>query len=263
MVYAYVAAALVIGLLIGVISLAIYWMARKVTHDINQRTRQLISAYDEILNRKSEELKRLSAQVSEEKAAASRPEAGGGEKTVVVIDDTAVVKVADIMNASNYRENGTDEVYRTIRDGIVENPLDALRKHAPYVFDTAGTKNSVSAVEELLKALDFDTVYELSLLPGEEQLSVLSESLSGEQLAILRGFAEGKDRFSVIDFCDELRSRAYTEQKKPTLFIPKRDESRRFPSGVNVVVDDSICEGFILEADNKLYDYSVRGREIS
>lgn len=36
-----------------------------------------------------------------------------------------------------------------------------------------------------------------------------------------------------------------------------------YPDGVEVIVDPDICEGFQIEFNNTLYDYCIKGRELS
>lgn len=264
MVYAYIGAALAVGLMIGIISLAVLWMAKKVTRDIARKSRQLISSYDTFMEEKSEELHRI--EIAKEKAdtevAAEIPVRA--EEAGQIVGGSDIVKAAEIMNSSVYRESEFDALYKTIRDGFVASPLQALLEHAPYVFEVGNAQVSdKSEAAKLLEKLDFDTAYRLSSLEGTEQVSLLSGVLSETENRILTEYLSGCEKFSIIDFRDYLKSLAQMDRKKPTLYVSKRDRLGRLPEGVDVVYDNDICEGFLLEANNKLYDYSVRGREIS
>ena len=272
MVYAYIGAALVVGILIGIIALAIYWMAARVTRDIERKTRQLVSAYDEILDRKSRQLSHLSTEVgaAEEKYAtlqtkkkAERRSRRKVQRTESENEMPKAVRVSGIIGGADYIDGGAGEIYKTIRNGLTMTPEEALSKHAPYVLDPSVKWPAESVETGLLKKLSFDTVYEISLLSEQEQLALLSEELTGDERKVLEEYMAENMRFNMIDFCDYLVVKAGQEQSVPILHVAERDAGKRYPAGIRVVVDDDICEGFLLEADNKLYDYSVRGREIS
>lgn len=252
MVFGYIGAALAVGILIGVIALAIGWMSKRVTDNINRRTLGLISSYDELLNKKSMELRRLEQNAPVRTAAPSpvvnlKP----AEKT----DDAVIMNYAELMSSSTYLGNDYGSIYKKIRDGFNIRPEDAIAACVTPVYQSG-------PATQLLQELDYDTVYRLSSLSREEQYVLMAENLFGAQRDLLDKFMVGRKSFSSIDFYDFLQIEAVSEPHKATLYVSQRDADKYYPGDVNVVVNDDICEGFQIEADNKLYEYSIKEREI-
>lgn len=262
MVYAYVGAALAVGLLIGVIALAIVWMSRKVTKDIRQRTVSLISSYDALLEKKSEELHR-SEQESEaetETESVRKKEYVSYDKPAVqrissVQDEKIVLNYAEIMNSSTYMGADYGAVYKIIRNGFTSNPEQAIAEHVSYT-------GQQGPATKILNELDYETIYKMSILDRDEQVSLLEESLEGEQKVLFDEFCASHRQFSIIEFYEYLQSVAVTEPRRAVLYVSPRDAGRAYPGSVDVVVDETICEGFQIETDNKIYDYSIKEREI-
>ena len=250
MIYAYIGAALAVGLLIGIIALAIKWMSYRVTRNISRKTVGLISAYDELLEIKSEELQKKTEEVSEDTVTSvAVPEKKDPE------NDRLILNYAELMNSSTYLGADYGTVYKRIREGFSTKPEEAIMKHVRGIPEEG-------PAAQLLKELDYETVYRLSTLGRDRQLEVLGQSLEGSQLKLLESFCDTHKNFSVIEFYDYLKTEAEKEPHKATIYVSGRDACRRYPESVNVVVDEDICEGFRIEADNTIYEYSIKEREM-
>jgi hypothetical protein len=67
-----------------------------------------------------------------------------------------------------------------------------------------------------------------------------------------------------LDFCDFLRLKSVEEPHPITLYVPADMlQYRTFSEGIEVVADEDICDGVQIEADNIIYDFAIKGREIN
>lgn len=259
----YVAAGIVVALLIVFVALSVRMVAQKVSSGIRHRASELLSTYDEILEKKSQELKRLNGIVIRKKDELRRLEdrVRGMETTDPGTEDAAsdpsyVLNVAEKMGNAAYQDGRIGGVYQKIRAAFSHDPLDVIRDLVPDV----GEKGPATV---LLEQLSFDTVYELSALAESEQLEALESALDESGRQLLADYLAGHRSFKAIAFYDYLKARALSEPQPVVLRIPSSFKVGWLPSGIVIQIDDDICEGFQLEANNQLYDYCVRKSEIS
>ncbi len=261
--FIYIAAALVIGLLIGFVALSVSWLRKTMLQNIRSHTLDLLSHYDEILETKSRELSDLEDEISIREAdEADRPEErmdsadrNNAEASVTV---QTLIQVAERASAVSYRDAAAGKLYYEIKQSFAFQ-LDELLPSMP-VQNPA----SAGAAETLLKELDFDTVYQLSTLTEQEQMTVLSECLSDAGCQLLADYLTVHPQFTALGFYDYLKSRAAEESQAVRVYVPA-DMSRE--AGVReqatVSVDREICEGFQVEMGGKLYDYCIKVKELS
>jgi len=258
----YIAAAAVIGLLIGFVTLSIDWLRKTVMRNIRSKTMGLLSVYDELLEEKSRELA-LAAREEAERARSAGD--GDAEKSAAPIIAAPAaqpplppVSLVDQAGASEYRDGSIGGVYCAIRQGFsfrLEELLPSL--------DT-GPAAAPGRAGRLLRELDFDTVYQLSTLQPEEQVEILRESLPEDGNKLLEDYLETAGQFHAPGFYDYLRTLAETEPKAVTLWVPAElAGSKRSYGNVEIIPDSGICEGFQVEEDHMLYDCCIKARELS
>lgn len=262
MIYAvYIAAAAAVGLLIGLVMLSISWLRKAVTRNIRSRTIDLLSVYDELLEQKSQQLADMDAEAlerTEEKAGALVKEEKPLDTKPEPLRASELLNMAERSGGAMYRDGAMGSVYSKIRGSFsfqLEQLLPALSSETEFYGGPAG---------KLLAALDYDTVYRLSTMRGEDQISILQEVLSGEQRVLLEDYLQTHEKFQVLNFYDSLRALAEAEPKPARLWVPAgvvADKTER--NGVEILTDEEICEGFLLEEDNLLYDYCLKARELS
>lgn len=260
MIYAYIAVALVVGLLIGFAALAVAWLARSVGKSIRSRTLELVSAYDDLLEERSRELagleSRQPAPAPESPAApAGRPQPAPAPAQGAASGRTALMGALEQVLAAPYRDGAAARLYGKIRAGFAFSPAEALARV------NAGAPRPGPATR-LLEQLSFNTVFELSTLPGERQYQLLCESLDEPGRALARQYAGRRGGFDSLGFYDFLRQTAYAEPRPPVLRVAPMTRCVDLPPQVRVVEDPAICEGFVLEADGRVFDYCIKAREI-
>lgn len=263
MIYAYIAVALVVGLLIGFATLAVVWLAKSVGKSIRSRTLELVSAYDDILEERSRELAMLEdrQRAAQQQPAPQKPrtekeaQPSSGEGTAARI---ALLGAVEQISSVQYRDDGAARLYGKIRTGFRFSPRQALER-----LSHGGAAVQEGPASRLLKELSFETVFSLSTLPAEEQCRLLRETLTREQYALVEEYtARNGGRFGSLEFYDFLREKAGAEPHPPVLRVPPMTKYEGLPSQVRVVEDPAICEGFLLEADNCVFDYCIKTREI-
>lgn len=260
MIFTWIAVALVLSLLIGFVTLSVLWTARSVSRSIRERSLELISAYDELLERRSRELSALDAELERltpgpEQAAAPAARAAA-EPEEPRGDPAGMLKAAERLSATPYQSSGTGAAYRRIRENFFAPSDETVRELAERSADPPA-----DGAAALLDVLPFDVVFRLSTLPGEEQLSLLREAVPREQRGLLEDFAAASPRFDCIAFYDMLKARAAGEGGRVRLRVAPQD-ARAYPASLDVTVDEDICEGYQVELDNMLYDYAIKTGEI-
>lgn len=258
----YVAAAAAIGLLIGFVTLSIGWLRKNVMRSIRNKTLSLLDTYDDLLEEKSRELSRLERELSE------REKILAGERDVerLAVEESAgvpleaeapaVLRAAERAGIASYRDDALGRLYRMIRENFSFHIGDVVAS-----IDQGGEETGGPA-SRLLEVLEFDTVYQISTLCEEQQVKVLRSSLDGEEEALLEDYLARHRTFKVLEFYDDLKARAETEHQPVRLWVPG-DAGMWGDGRIGVLPDDGICEGFQVEIDHLLYDYSIRTRELN
>jgi hypothetical protein len=247
-------------LLIGLVMLAVVWAAHTVRGQIRRRTAELITLYDGYReDGESETDEGDEAEVTAEAAPARRGDAtgsdafwsGGGSS---VLDETQQI------SSAHYLDRELPHMYRQIRSQFYFNPAAVLSKLP--IADVSRTGGGIAT--KLLRSLDNDTVFSMSQLSGEEQYELLSQVVDEEYRELLTEFGKSEEKFDILDFCDFLQVKSTTESQKIKVYVPADMLNyRTFSDNVEVVADLDICDGLQIEADNLIYDFAIKGREIS
>lgn len=259
MLYAYVGAAAVVGLLIGFVLLCVIWISKKVSDGIRMRTIDLVSAYDTLLETRSRELAEAEEKIKQyQKIPAEKVTAEGHTQDAeYTVPSGPILNAAERIGTAAYRDAAIGRTYQKIKNAFQTEPTEILR-----ALEEEGGGRSVGPATRLLSELPYDTVYQLSTLPGEEQSQLLRECLNNDALALLDDYQMTHKTFSSIGFYDYLQAVAAMEPQRPRLRVSPLSRSV-YPDGIEVIVDPDICEGFQIEFNNTLYDYCIKGRELS
>ena len=266
LVYAvYIAAAAVIGLLIGFVALSVLWLKKTVLKNIRSRTLELISVYDELLEEKSKSLKELEKQAAKA-ASKSREQTESSLSAGQELKNARDAKRSALspsgmtkqVSADSYRDPRLGGLYRKIRESFSFNPDEIIQ-----ILTESKLMERENPAGKLLKELNPDTVYRLSSLEPETQIGILRESLGQEEAELLDNYMQKHKKFAALEFYDYLLFQADAENENAVLSVPKSALSHSLKLGnVTVLPDEEICEGFQLEEDNILYDYCMKAREL-
>lgn len=260
----YIAAALVVGLLVAFVFLAVKMLAQRVSGGIRTKATELLSTYDELLEKKSVELKKLESETDAKQQELDRikseikeqQDLSKGDAESITQDPQYILDLAEKMGNAEYQDGRIGSVYQRIRSGFNQDPLDVLRELVPDV----GDKGPATL---LLEQLTPDVVFGLGALSIGEQMEVLDGTLDEPGRKLLSEFMADGRPFKAIAFYDFLKQKAMTEPQPVVLRVNPNAKLGWLPSSVVIMPDEDICEGFELEANNQLFDYCVRKSEIS
>ena len=259
--YSLIGAALVIGLLICFSVLAILWLSRVVTNSIKKRTVELFSTYDDILEEKA---RTFNEQISQEKNTEIPTKNEFSTINNNFKDNCFENKENEHENismkllSSSYRDENVGNIYKKIRYGFDAKPEIELSK---IQFENDSQESVIA--DSILSSFSFESFYKLTSLSATEQLAVLKDVFSSEQISLLDDYYQHSKNFSIISFYNYLNDIKDRGQNKPVLHVSSSLDVSNVPKNTRVIVDPDILEGFTIETGNKIYDYSIKTREIS
>ena len=250
----FAAVLIIMVLLIGFVVLILRSLAASAGVRIRQDMRRMLGSYDRLVEEKGRALKALQEEYAAVEAALEKLVASSMEKQAPAEDVPVeqAIGAASVPSAAAYRAAAFGQGYGTIRDQF---RLSAEEEQ--YIVDqvleemedvSAGRGKLASALRE---KLSFDTIFRLAQLPGDEQLELLDSSLEDEDWTLLRDYWEEHDDkpFDVMAFCNWLD--VLTQLEGEAVIVRGEDS-----------IGGQICEGIQVIAGNRLYDYSIKEKEI-
>ena len=181
--------------------------------------------------------------------------AEGNKANTVVVKEKPVYLVSPEVENPSYKKDFKEE-YKTIKQNMSFDKEEVLEK---VVDDNKADDKSGSTAIELCKALDFDTVYNLSTLEPDSQKAILRETFAEGQLTILNDYLSTiNGEFNIIDFSDYVKRAAKKED--PNFYVKtgwKQDNFDDEDKKIVTIHDEEITEGIKIVHKDKLYDYSL------
>lgn len=223
--------------------------------NVRRKTVDLISVYDELLEKKSEELAVLE---SDKTAGLAKADNNRLDKSTELDAPVINAGLVGLAPPPKYRDSAVADLYGTIRESFSFNTEDvnsALKNISQRRSD------GKAHYEQML---DYETAFRLSSLPSEEQREILEECLSGLESEFLQEYLACERPFSALEFFDLLQEKAQMHDGRVVVRVPEHMASFTLLNDCDAVIeyDEGICEGFIIEKDGRLYDYSVKSREL-
>lgn len=214
------------------------------------------SVFDELIVRKEEAYKKLRDNI--EKARAEL-EALNEESASPAIREAGAEYFA--VSQADYKDPDFPEEYREIREHFVFDKKEKLREVMAEIPDEPESA-AVSAARRILAGIDADTEYELATLPGGEQYAILQDVFDEDGRALLSEYAEGRDGFEGYDFFSWLRRYVFLGGPCVVVRTAGDDSFDGVDERVKAERDDTLCEGMYVIAHGKMYDFSIRNKEI-
>jgi|GEM_PF-566994 len=128
--------------------------------------------------------------------------------------------------------------------------------------DKADPLESGSVIDGILEKLSFDSIFKLSVLEGQEQVSIIEQILEGKEKVYLEDFLRQDLEFESSKFYHWLQMKKLIQDKTVYIKTSDEDNAGERPNGVIFEYDSNLCEGFQIRVGNKLYDYGVRKCEL-
>jgi hypothetical protein len=255
MLYIFIGVSTALALLIGLVTLVVIWMANEVRGQIRRRTAELITLHDAF-----DERERSGDEDGESNAEAPASGLPFAEADAESQGAASVLRETEQISSAHYLSAELPQMYREIRSRFYVNPSQLIGT-LPIADVPRGVGGPAT---RLLKEFGYDVVFTMSGLSSEEQYRLLTEVADDNAKALLAEFDRAESHFDFIDFCDFLRLKASSEPQRVIMYVPTdMFNYRMFSEDIEVVADADICDGVQIEADNVIYDFAIKGREIS
>ena len=164
----------------------------------------------------------------------------------------------DNVSSASYKSDSLKNDYKAIKQISYFTPENALALAKKQV-DKDLSNEEFKDYNGLLRVLDFDTVYSLSVLDPEKQEELIRNSIDEVHQEIIDGFRlETGKEFDAIDFHSYVSQMAELYNSGFSIKIgDAKNDGKQLADGTNLVFDNQICEGAQVIYKNKLYDYSI------
>jgi hypothetical protein len=251
----------VIVLLVG-LNIFFFFIFRGITARLGRFAQMNVlrqaGVFDDLINKKQEQLQALQAQIAATEAAQIEQEAS---------PLPTHEQVPDFLEISQglYTSKSFASEYRVIRDNFQVDAADCVRKSLERLGTNSDEQEArrARAAQSILDDLTLESAYELSTLSSEVQANILAEMLAPEQLELLHEYQASTDEFQSYRFLFWLKDYVFAHGEQVTVFTSTADEDfSGLDSRIVTQRDESICEGIYLLSKGRKFDYSIRNREI-
>lgn len=256
----YIPTILVMLILIFLTSMSIMSLIRSTSKNIRDKTLELISVYDEVLEAKSQELQLTRSQIASANAKREevetnyiKEEKNVEKNSVLAINSSQIIE--NIEKAS-YLNEEIPSLYQLIKNHFSHDAKELLKDFPEELKNPKKGKYT-----KLLEILSYDSVYNLSFLSSEQQIACLLETVEAEYHSLILTYIKSIVQFSSIDFYAYLQKNATMERKPAIIYVSSSSNIKQI-EGVQVKINEAICEGIQIEMDHVLYDYAILKKEI-
>lgn len=259
MLYIFVAVLAVLLVMNVFMLLVLRQMLGATGRQIEKDAGRLLGTYDAMLEKKSRRLEELQKQ---EEELLARMKAEEGKERAHVPERRAAAPKAPAEPAK-FQEKDFSYLYGRIKETFsVEGETLAREFQSHLTPETEQEALRRRTLEEMRRLLDFDSLYELTVLPPAQQRQVLEQVFTGDSGSVYREWEETGGGMDALAFSEWLDMRLQEVSRHLTVkTAPGRTGERSLErkEGQDTVwkEDDSICEGVKLRYQNRLYDYSV------
>ena len=256
----FLAMAIIMALLIVFAVLLLHSLTSSANVRIRADMLTLLSAYDKLIDKKSKEVRRLDRELEKHRAETAAPAEAAAVQAQSQTPEVPAFGARSRLDPPDYRLREMKSSYETIRDNfrVYTAQQDALYDAVCQRESKRPLRGSDAA--KLAQALSFDTVYTLSLMAPDEQLSLLRASLEERDAALLEDYLaeSGETAFSASRFWAWLKSLAQLEDDSVTVCCGDEDACR----DGSMAYSRGIFEGIQIRTGSHLYDYSIGESEI-
>lgn len=252
---AFIAALLVMMLITAFIFVLLRMLAANTGDRIRDKIIMQIQAYDVLLQRKEAELSALRRQIENENKKQNTKQQTGRHKEVVPYG------VFVLPEAVYCREDFYDD-YTSMREKFQFNHQDTILQ-IYQEHEQAQDMERITLLDGLADKLTLDNVYKISAFHSDEQIELLKEILSQEELAVMEDYIRDHKDFQCIQFHQWLSMHRLLLDKQCIVKTAHKDESfDNLGKWITTIYDENLCEGFQVLSGNRLYDYGVRRSEL-
>ena len=253
----YIGVIILLCVLIGFVMSVILTLSTTVSNKIRQDMNRVLDSYDHLLNIKMDEYNSHNILLKNDNIKEDEEEIEEGKKSVKTIADKTqkLSSSSFVRKEASHRISSLAEEYDAIKNEfrnytkyIDESELKAISSKK----ENTKFEKAVLRINELLNA---ESIYELCLLPNEDQYEFFKNTLKNEDLIAFEKYLEiHTKKFSCIEFYDWIKTNAISASKEISL--------RSGDANAKGVYDPSICEGCQIVTGKNIIDYSISKRDI-
>lgn len=215
-----------------------------------------VSAYDELIEAKSRELRAL-----------EDVPAPCGEELPPVTPAVRSTQVPDQLPSATFANGAFAQTYRLVRSAYAFDTADAVRDAVRRAPEATGDRAERCAAARSIRALfDHETLFDLVSLPTDRQLAVLREVLDGDGASLLEAYVAERGWSDALAFSHWLDAVCLTESDEVTVTVGEGSsfDASRFPCSrpVRACTSADVFEGALVRIGGTLYDYSLRSKDL-
>ena len=166
--------------------------------------------------------------------------------------------VVNEIDKTSYKDNEFKDNYKNVKEEMNFNRADVILD----VIDSTNEEEDklAKAIKKINDDFDFETIYQLSTVSDNLQLSILNDVFDDYQRQFLNKYliGLGTKKFDVVTFFNYVKEQAKLVDENFYIKTGSYEESYD-DLGDNVVTvhDENIVEGIKVVHKNKMYDYSI------
>ncbi len=154
-----------------------------------------------------------------------------------------------------YKDDTIFKEYKKINEKFNINNEEVIKK---FIEENIQNNNNSSYVllSNIDNKLDFECIYKLILMNSQEQVELLKQILTDEEVKILNNYSQSD--FNILKF------KGYIEElirkEDPTIYVKVGNKDENYDYLDNLIktsYDDSLCKGIMIIYKSKLYDYGL------
>lgn len=254
---------LVIAFLMVFLLMAIRMLTGQAKLQLNRYFLKNLETYDRLAENKNEEIDRLQEEVKtlEERVEAAKArlnamaEAGGKTSGSSAPSGGGTVVMSEPAGAS-YRDPGFLEDYAYVRRHMKidsRKTIDEVLKRLNQEEDP-----ELALCQDMLSKLPAEHLYDVIVMPEEDQIEYLKELFDDEEDAYLDRYVEERGVFDLLEFQNFLTNYVKSHENEVYIRTGSPEELADLESShVHVLYDEGVHEGIRISYKNTVYDFSL------
>lgn len=249
-------AALIVMVVMVVFTLVILKMiAASTGNKIRDNVISQLQTYEQLIQTKVTELNEIKKQIESEQEKLLK------EDKVNEHGETALPELY-VPAGVEYRDQELAEDYRYIKEQFSFDRRKIVNEIYRLCKEKRKEDNELLWMG-LVEKFTFENVYKLSALEVEEQLEVIADILSEDEMAVLNEYTGRNKEFDCIRFYQWIYIQKQIHDKQIYVRSAEKNEDYHdIGESIEAVYDQNLCEGFQVLTGNQLYDYGIRKQEL-
>lgn len=168
--------------------------------------------------------------------------------------------LVDEKNKTTYKDSNFKENYRIVKEQMNFDKEHIVLEVIDKINDTKLQDYKTYSIQRLSSQLSFNTIFELSTLNKDEQLSILKDSFDDRVGKFIDKYLDmvTYNKFNLLNFYDYLIQQA--KMCDNNIYVKtgwEEDNFNHLGKNIVTVYDEDIIEGIRIIYKDKIYDYSL------